>query len=144
MHLFQQIYKSRSSPVCACIYVVCTYSRVGSGLNPFLLCQMYNILEVRVMESLGYSNNPIKALYFNMHIFNVWLNIIFQNKLWHCDFTIVLVKYNIFPLSFILKHQNVILASAMHEFEWKTISQGFPPVPPAKSKTVLSEVQTRF
>lgn len=52
-----------------------------------------------------------------MHIFNVWLNIIFQNKLCHCDFTIVLVKCNFVPLGFILKQQNVIFASAMHEFE---------------------------
>lgn len=60
-----------------------------------------------------------------MHIFNVCLNIIFQNKLWHCDFTLVLIKYNIFPLSFILKHQNIIFASVMHEFEWKNFT-GFP------------------
>lgn len=90
------------------------------------------------MQSLGYSNNPIKALYFNMHIFNDWLNIIFQKKLWHYDFTIVLLKYNIFPLSFILKHQNVIFASDMNEFEWKTISQGFPPLPTAEQFSVKS------
>lgn len=142
MHLFQQIYKSRSRPVRACIYAVCTYSRVGSGLNPFLLCQMYNILEVRVMQSLGYGYNPMKALYFYTHIFNVWLNIIFQNKLWHCEFTIALGKFFFFfPLSFILKHQNVIFASAMHGFEWKTISQGFPPVPVASSRTEQNSFQ---
>lgn len=40
-----------------------------------------------------------------------------------------------FLLSFVLKSPNVIFASARLEFEWKTISQGFPPLPPASSRT---------
>lgn len=99
--------------VCVCMHLHGLYMRTcWFRVKPPFCCVKCIISLKSVLQSLGYSNNPRKDLYFNMHIFNVWLNIIFQKKLWYCDFTIMVVKYSIVPLSFILKHQNVIFASA--------------------------------